>query len=140
MVALVKCLRTRVRVGTLAPALTGLGRRRRGRRVRVRRMFDEQIGWAVDARADFIIAETFSYAAEAELATVAIKKAGLPAVITLAIHRSDLTREGLPLAEAAKRLEAAGADVVGFNCIRGPWTMLPLLTAARAAVKCHVAA
>lgn len=106
----------------------------------VRRMFDEQIGWAVDARADFIIAETFSYAAEAELATVAIKKAGLPAVITLAIHRSDLTREGLPLDEAAKRLEAAGADVVGFNCIRGPWTMLPLLKAARAAVKCHVAA
>jgi betaine-homocysteine S-methyltransferase len=105
-----------------------------------RRMFDEQIGWAVDAGVDFIIGETFSYAAEAELAAKAIKKAGLPAVITLAVHKDPVSRENLPLAEAAKRLEAAGADVVGFNCIRGPWTMLPLLAEVRSAVNCHVAA
>ncbi|MBV9567432.1 MAG: homocysteine S-methyltransferase family protein, partial [Hyphomicrobiales bacterium] len=49
-----------------------------------RRMFDEQIGWAVDAGVDFIIGETFSYVAEAELAAKAIKKTGLPAVITMA--------------------------------------------------------
>jgi betaine-homocysteine S-methyltransferase len=106
----------------------------------VRRMFDEQIGWAVDAGVDFIIAETFSYAAEAELATQAIKKTGLPAVVTMAMHKADTTREELSVGEMAKRLEAAGADVVGFNCIRGPWTMLPLLKELRAAVKCHVAA
>ena len=106
----------------------------------VRRMFDEQIGWAVDAGVDFIIGETFSYAAEAELAATAIKKTGLPAVITLAVHKDAASREGLPLPEAAKRIEAAGADVVGFNCIRGPWTMLPLLKEVRAAVTCHMAA
>jgi len=106
----------------------------------VRRMFDEQIGWAVAAGVDFIIGETFSYAAEAELAARAIKGTGLPAVVTLAVHRADASREGLPLSEAAKRIEAAGADVVGFNCIRGPWTMLPLLKEVRAAVKCHMAA
>jgi betaine-homocysteine S-methyltransferase len=105
-----------------------------------RRMFEEQIGWAVDARVDFIIGETFSYAAEAELATKAIKKAGLPAVVTMAVHKEPVSRENLALGEAARRLEAAGADVVGFNCIRGPWTMLPLLAEVRAAVKCHVAA
>ncbi len=104
------------------------------------RMFDEQIGWAVDAGVDFIIGETFSYVAEAELAAKAIKKTGLPAVITLAVHKDPVSRENLPLAEAAKRLEGAGADVVGFNCIRGPWTMLPLLAEVRSAVKCHVAA
>jgi betaine-homocysteine S-methyltransferase len=105
-----------------------------------RRMFDEQIAWAVDAGVDFVIAETFSYAAEAELAAKAIKKAGLPAVVTLAVHKDPVSRENLALGEAAKRLEAAGADVVGFNCIRGPWTMLPLLAEVRAAVRCHVAA
>jgi betaine-homocysteine S-methyltransferase len=106
----------------------------------VRRMFDEQIGWAVDTGVDFIIGETFSFAAEAELAAKAIKETGLPAVVTLAVHKDDASRENLALAEAAKRIEAAGADVVGFNCIRGPWTMLPLLKEVRAAVKCHVAA
>jgi betaine-homocysteine S-methyltransferase len=106
----------------------------------VRRMFDEQIGWAVDARVDFIIGETFSFAAEAELAAKAIKVAGLPAVVTMAVHKADMSREGLPLGEAAKHVEGAGADVVGFNCIRGPWTMLPLLQEVRSAVKCHVAA
>ena len=59
-----------------------------------RRMFDEQIGWAVDAGVDFIIGETFSYAAEAELATKAIKKAGLPAVVTIGgAQGAGLTRE-----------------------------------------------
>jgi betaine-homocysteine S-methyltransferase len=105
-----------------------------------RRMFEEQIGWAVDAGVDFVIGETFSYVAEAELAAKAIKKAGLPAVVTMAVHKEPVSRENLALGEAARRLEAAGADVVGFNCIRGPWTMLPLLAEVRAAVKCHVAA
>src|SRR5262249_32006122 len=42
--------------------------------------------------------------------------------------------------EACKRIEAAGAEVVGLNCSRGPWTMLPLLAQIRNAVDCHVAA
>lgn len=105
-----------------------------------RRMFDEQVSWAVDAGVDFMVGETFAYAGEALLATQAIKRASLPAVITLAIHRTDLTRDDLTVTVAAQRLEAAGADVIGFNCIRGPWTMLPLLTELRRAVKCHMAA
>src|SRR5204862_7558775 len=39
-----------------------------------------------------------------------------------------------------KRLEGAGADVIGLNCARGPATMLPLLREVRAAVSGHVAA
>ena len=46
-----------------------------------------------------------------------------------------MTRDGCDAAEACKRLEDAGADVVGLNCIRGPRTMLPLLEAIRAAVE-----
>jgi betaine-homocysteine S-methyltransferase len=106
----------------------------------VRAMFDEQLGWAVEAGVDYVIGETYSFAAEAVLAAERIKKTGLPAVITLAMHREDVTREGWSVGEAAKRIEAAGADVVGLNCIRGPLTMMPLLEEVRAAVKCNVAA
>jgi betaine-homocysteine S-methyltransferase len=53
-------------------------------------------------------------------------------VITLAIHRAPETREGWTPEEACKRLEDAGAAVVGLNCIRGPRTMLPLLERIRA--------
>jgi betaine-homocysteine S-methyltransferase len=106
----------------------------------VRAMFDEQVGWAVDAGADFIIGETFSWAGEAVAATEAIRAAGLPAVVTLAAHRDPNTRDGLTPADACRALEDAGADVVGLNCSRGPETMLPLLEDVRAAVSVHVAA
>ncbi len=106
----------------------------------VRAMFEEQVGWAAEAGVDFVIAETISWGEEALIALDVVKQAGLPAVVTLAIHREGLTREGWTPAEACQRLEQAGADVVGLNCIRGPWTMLTLLPAIREAVACPVAA
>jgi betaine-homocysteine S-methyltransferase len=105
----------------------------------VRAMFEEQVGWAADAGVDFVIAETISWGQEALIALETIKAAGLPAVVTLAVHREPATFEGWSIPDACKRLEAAGADVVGLNCIRGPRTMLPLLREIRAAVSCHVA-
>ncbi|MBV9753199.1 MAG: homocysteine S-methyltransferase family protein [Hyphomicrobiales bacterium] len=112
------------------------------------RMFDEQIGWAVENGVDFIIGETFSYTAEAELAAKSIKKSGLPAVVTLAVHKEPVSRENLPLGEAAKRLEAAGAmssasiaSAVPGRCCRcsptcarpsnATWPRFPCLTARR---------
>ncbi len=109
-------------------------------RAAVRAMFEEQVGWAAEAGVDFVIAETFSYGEEALIALQAVKDAGLPAVVTLAVHQDPLTRDGWTPEDACKRLEQAGADVVGLNCIRGPKTMLPLLEAIRAAVDGHVAA
>ncbi len=106
----------------------------------VRAMFEEQVGWAVDAGVDFIIGETFSWTGEALAATEVIKATGLPAVITLTPHSDPDTRDGLTVVEACKAIEAAGADVVGLNCARGPATMLPLLEEVRAAVAIHVAA
>ncbi len=106
----------------------------------VRGMFDEQVGWAADAGAEFVIAETYSYAQEALLGLEAIKAAGLPAVVTLALHRRAVTREGWSPGEACRRLADAGADVVGLNCIRGPRTMLPALGAIVEAVDVPVAA
>lgn len=105
-----------------------------------RAMFEEQVGWAADAGVDFIVGETFSHAEEALFALEAIKEAGLLAVITLAAHKHPVTREGWTLADACRRLEDGGADVVGLNCMRGPATMLPLVQEIREAVSCHVAA
>jgi betaine-homocysteine S-methyltransferase len=104
------------------------------------RIFAEQVGWAADAGVDYIVAETFSWGGEALLALEAIKQAKIPAVITFSVHREPNVREGWSAEETCKRLEAAGADVVGLNCHRGPGTMLPVLRKIRAAVKCHVAA
>ncbi len=103
------------------------------------KIFDEQIGWAVDAGVDFIVGETYSWVGESLLALEAIKRSGKPAVITLSVPREGQMRDGGTVADACKRLEQAGADVVGLNCARGPATTLPLLREVRAAVRCHVA-
>jgi betaine-homocysteine S-methyltransferase len=106
----------------------------------VRSMFEEQVAWAADAGVDYVICETFSHVEEALLALEVVKEAGLPAVVTLCPHRAPETREGVAFGEACKRLEAAGADVVGLNCGRGPATMLPVLEEVREAVSGYVAA
>jgi betaine-homocysteine S-methyltransferase len=105
-----------------------------------RAMFEEQVAWAADAGVDFVIAETFAYGEEALLALETIRRAGLPAVVTLALFGEGATIEGWSPEDVCKRLEQAGADVVGLNCLRGPNTMLPLLRRIREAVSCHVGA
>src|ERR1041385_6314002 len=106
----------------------------------VRDMFTEQVGWAAEAGVDFVIAETIDYPGEALLALEAIKAHGLDAVVTLTIHREPIVRGGEPIGETCRRLQDAGADVVGLNCIRGLATMLPLMGEIRAACDGYIAA
>jgi betaine-homocysteine S-methyltransferase len=105
----------------------------------VRGMYREQVQWAVEEGADFIISETNDYLAEALLGVEVIREHGLPSVVTFA-STSDTTIDGFRFDEACKRVEEAGADVVGLNCSRGPETMFPILERVRAAVSCPVAA
>ena len=105
----------------------------------VRRMFAEQVAWAAEAGVDFILLETLSWCGEALIGLEEIRKAGLQSVVNVVTHSTGLLRENMPPAEACKRLEDAGADVVGMNCCRGPATMLPQLMEIRAAVSCPVA-
>jgi betaine-homocysteine S-methyltransferase len=105
----------------------------------VREMYREQVGWAVEEGVDFIISETNDYLGEALIGVEVIKQHGLPAVVTFA-STGEETIDGAPFDEACKQVEAAGADVVGMNCSRGPATMLPILERVRAAVSCPVAA
>src|SRR5436309_794780 len=74
------------------------------------------------------------------IALEAIRQTGIPSVMTLSMRLEGITQEGWSPEDACKRLEDAGADVVGLNCARGPQTMLPLIERIRAAVSCHVAA
>jgi len=99
----------------------------------VREMYCEQVGWAVEAGVDLVIAETNDYLGEALIALEEIKAAGLPAVVTFA-STQDKTIDGVDVVDACARVAAAGADVVGLNCSRGPTTMLPLLERVRDAI------
>lgn len=102
-------------------------------------IFEEQVRWAADHGIDFVIAETIDSLGEAREALKAIKKFDLPAVVMLA-SVDEVTRDGYSYAEACRRLEQYGADVVGLNCTRGPNTMLPIIEQIRDAVKGYVAA
>jgi betaine-homocysteine S-methyltransferase len=70
----------------------------------VRAMFEEQIAWAVDEGADFLIAETIDWCGEAEIALHVMKRTGLPAVVTLSAHRDE------NMFELPARAEDADAD------------------------------
>ncbi|XP_061193356.1 betaine--homocysteine S-methyltransferase 1-like [Saccostrea echinata] len=107
-----------------------------------RAIFKEVIEWAVEEGADYIVGETFSIFEEAKLALECIKLygKGLPAVITLSAHIPDQTVDDVPIPEACRRLEEAGAVAVGLNCSRGPKTMIPLIREIRKVCKGPIAA
>ncbi|OHD67727.1 MAG: hypothetical protein A2W19_16555 [Spirochaetes bacterium RBG_16_49_21] len=105
----------------------------------VRPLFEEQIRWAREEGADFIIAETFDHAGEALIALDVIRQSGLPSCITFTPLR-DTTRDGYAWDDACRMLEDKGADIVGINCGRGPATVYGILEKIRKAVKCFVAA
>lgn len=117
-------------------------------REKLEAIFKEQVEWAIEEGADFIVAETFGILDEALIALDVIKRygKGVPAVITIAVHNNlkdgvECTVDEVEVTEAMKRIESAGADVVGLNCARGPDTMLPLMEKIKkSGVKAHLAA
>ena len=106
---------------------------------RVRRLFDEQLEAQLGEGVDFVVGETFSWLGEALLATERIKKAGAVAVVTMSFDKKPLSYDGHTPAECARALRDAGADVVGVNCLRNPFYMLPIAEEMRRAVTGHVA-
>lgn len=102
----------------------------------VRQIFREQVNFAASEGVDLILAETFSWTEEAVIATEEIQRAGLPSIVNMAIFgknshgQEDCTNDGQTVAECFRQIQAAGADVVGLNCWRGPMTTVPLLEQA----------
>jgi betaine-homocysteine S-methyltransferase len=106
----------------------------------VRAMYDEQVRWAVEEGADFILAETLDYLGEALIAIEVIKSYGLPAVVNFGSVFEGGLKDGFSFEEACRIAQGHGADVVGLNCSRGPRTMLPLIEQIRATVDGYVSA
>lgn len=103
----------------------------------VRRIFKEEVEWAVKGGADVLLAETYNDFGEALLALEAMKKYGngIPTVVMLAPQTDHVTRDGVTYPEACRRLEEAGADCVGLNCNYGPQTIIPEMRKIRAVCK-----
>ncbi|GLY30669.1 homocysteine S-methyltransferase family protein [Kineosporia sp. NBRC 101731] len=106
----------------------------------VREQYREQLTWAVDEGVDFVIAETNDFVGEALIGLEVCQELNLPAVVTFASVQPEKTYDGYDYIDACKRLADAGAAVVGFNCSRGPETMMPMLEKLRAAVDIPIAA
>jgi betaine-homocysteine S-methyltransferase len=110
-----------------------------GSEKKVRPIFEEQVEWAREEDADFIIAETFSHLGEAEIALRAVREGGMDAVVTL-IPTCDSSYDGHSWEDSCRLLHDQGALVVGLNCGRGPETVKGFLVSIRRAVTGYVAA
>ncbi len=84
--------------------------------------FAEQVEAIADSVADGIVIETMTDLDEAALAVEAAHKTGLPTVACMTFDsgaNKDRTMMGVTPEQAAERLTAAGADVIGSNCGHG---------------------
>ncbi|MDB4866007.1 MAG: bifunctional homocysteine S-methyltransferase/methylenetetrahydrofolate reductase [Cohnella sp.] len=101
------------------------GRRKNVRTTSMKRDFEEQIGALLAAGPDGLLLETFFDLEELSLALALIRKrSGLPVICQFAVEDAARTQDGVPLAEAFRRLKGEGADVIGFNCRSGPNAIL----------------
>lgn len=106
----------------------------------VREQYREQLGWAKEEGVDFVISETNDFLGEALIGLEVCHELGLPALVTFASVQPETTYDGHAYLDACRTLADHGAAAVGFNCSRGPATMLPLLEQLRAAVDIPIVA
>lgn len=110
----------------------------------VRAAFEEQIAALARAGADLVCIETMTDLTEAALAVEAARKVapGLPVMATMtfdATARGYFTIMGVTVAQAARGLAAAGADVVGSNCGNGIERMVEIAREFRRATSLPLA-
>jgi homocysteine S-methyltransferase len=95
---------------------------------RKREVLHEQMEALAQGGVDLFILETFSALDDLETALGIAGELGLPAVAQLAFLEEGRSREGVAAEEAALRLDAAGAAVLGANCGSGPRELLKVLS------------
>ncbi|MFA7534890.1 MAG: bifunctional homocysteine S-methyltransferase/methylenetetrahydrofolate reductase [Desulfuromonadales bacterium] len=96
-------------------------------------IFREQMESLAEAGVDLFMLETFASLAEMEIALEVAGAIGLPAVAQMAFLQEGRTREGAAAEIVARRLDEAGAAVLGANCGSGPREMLATLQRLAAA-------
>ncbi|HEX7050165.1 MAG TPA: bifunctional homocysteine S-methyltransferase/methylenetetrahydrofolate reductase [Longimicrobiales bacterium] len=90
-----------------------------------RAIFREQAEGLLEGGVDFFILETFSDLAEIQQALLAVRGVcDLPVVCQMTIQETGTTAYGTEPELCVARLDAWGADVVGFNCSVGPHGIL----------------
>lgn len=93
----------------------------------VRDSFRLQAAALAEGGVDLLILETFSELDELETALSAARETGLPVVANLAFGEGSRLAGGIEAEDAALRLAAAGASLVGANCGAGPLELLATL-------------
>ena len=90
--------------------------------------FREQIAALLNGGVDLLFFETFSDLDELLLA-MAVKQEIFqgPMICSMACAEEGRLPNGVPITEAFTQLRAAGADIVGVNCLNGPQASLRLL-------------
>jgi 5-methyltetrahydrofolate--homocysteine methyltransferase len=104
----------------------------------VRHAFLRQVRAQVEAGADLVCIETMTDLREATLAVEAARTVSreIPVIATMTFDRTPrgfFTIMGVSITQAARALEAAGADVVGSNCGQGTAAMIDVARAFRTA-------
>jgi len=91
--------------------------------------FEEQIGALVEGGVDVLVLESMPSLREAEAALRAARRvtADHPLIVTLDFSADLASPAGDEATEIARRLDAAGADVIGVNCGVGPQAALDML-------------
>jgi homocysteine S-methyltransferase len=91
------------------------------RTAKVSEAYERQMHALLDEGADGLLLETFYDLDEMLLALrIARAASNLPVICQFAVEDVGRTQDGIGLKEAFDQLQAAGADVVGFNCRSGP--------------------
>ncbi len=93
----------------------------------VQESFRLQAASLAEGGVDLLILETFSELDELETALAAARQTGLPVVANLAFGEGSRLAGGIEAEDAALRLAAAGASLVGANCGAGPLELLATL-------------
>jgi homocysteine S-methyltransferase len=101
-----------------------------------RALFREQGEGLLEGGVDFFVLETFSDLDEIHQALLALREiADLPVVCQMTILENGATAYGTAPEVCAARLEAWGADVIGFNCSVGPHGVLAAVEAVSSLVR-----
>ncbi len=99
-------------------------------------VFGEQIEALARAGVDLLVIETLTDLYEIQEAIRAAHSVapGLPVLASMTFTRDDRTLLGDDPVKVARRIAAAGADVIGINCSGGPNQLLRILKQMRQAV------
>jgi len=92
-------------------------------------LFREQAEALLDAGVDVIFLETFLDFNEIQIAFEAVRKTDpkIPVICSMVSSEEGRLPSSLPVVQAFRELTRLGANLVGVNCVTGPYAMLQVL-------------